>query len=113
MSDYKTSRREFLRLSTVGAGAMLLAACGAQQPEPAASAATAAPAASAATAAPAASAATAAPAASAETVTLNVFVHENHPFDLVKPLFEAKYPNVKLNMMKNNDMNVFRTTLAA
>jgi hypothetical protein len=24
MSDYKTSRREFLRLSTVGAGAMLL-----------------------------------------------------------------------------------------
>jgi lactose/L-arabinose transport system substrate-binding protein len=113
MSHYKTSRREFLRLSTVGAGAMLLAACGAPQPEPAASAATAAPAASAATAAPAASEATAAPAASAETVTLNVFVHENHPFDLVKPLFEAKYPNVKLNMMKNNDMTVFRTTLAA
>src|SRR5215213_2998562 len=103
MSHYKTSRREFLRLSMVGAGTMLLggslAACGAQPSAPAASA----------TAAPAASAATAAPAASAATVTLNVFVHENHPFDLVKPLFEAKYPNVKLNMMKNNDMNVFRT----
>jgi hypothetical protein len=72
-----------------------LSACGAQQSEPAAPAATATP------------------AASAETVTLNVFVHENHPFDLVKPLFEAKYPNVKLNMLKNNDMNVFRTTLTA
>ena len=57
--------------------------------------------------------ATDAPAAKEATATLNVFVHENHPFDLVKPLFEAKYPNVKLNMMKNNDMNVLRTALAA
>jgi lactose/L-arabinose transport system substrate-binding protein len=47
-----------------------------------------------------------------DTVTLNVFVHANHPFDLVKPLFEAQYPNVVLNMMNNNDMNEFRTLLA-
>jgi lactose/L-arabinose transport system substrate-binding protein len=46
-------------------------------------------------------------------VTLNVFVHANHPFDRVKPLYEAAYPNVKLNMMENNDMAVFRATLAA
>jgi hypothetical protein len=40
MSHYKTSRREFLRLSTVGAGAMLLAACGAPPAVPAPTAAT-------------------------------------------------------------------------
>jgi ABC-type glycerol-3-phosphate transport system substrate-binding protein len=48
-----------------------------------------------------------------DEITLNVFVHANHPFDRVKPLYEAKYPNVKLNMMENNDMAVFRATLAA
>jgi len=48
-----------------------------------------------------------------EEITLNVYVHANHPFDAVKPLYEAKYPNVTLNMMEQNDMAVFRATLAA
>ncbi len=48
-----------------------------------------------------------------EQITLDVFVHLNHPFDRVKPLFEEKYPNITLNMMGNNDMAVFRATLAA
>lgn len=48
-----------------------------------------------------------------EQVTLNVFVHANHPFDKVKPIYEAKYPNVKLNMMEQNDVAVFRASLAA
>ena len=94
MPQKKFSRRDFLRLSAVSAGTMLLPTRSSvfdsitsrnparnwQQSQP---------------------------------VTLNVFVHENHPFDNVKPLFEAKYPNIKLNMMKNNDMAVFRTALAA
>lgn len=48
-----------------------------------------------------------------EEITLDVFVHANHPFDRVKPIYEAKYPNVKLNMMEQNDVAVFRATLAA
>ena len=48
-----------------------------------------------------------------EKTTLNVFVHANHPFDRVKPLYEAKYPDVALNMMEQSDMAVFRATLAA
>jgi len=52
-------------------------------------------------------------ATAADTITLNVFVHGNHPFDKVKPLYEAMYPNVKLNMMNQNDVAVFRATLAA
>ncbi len=48
-----------------------------------------------------------------EQITLNVFVHANHPFDKVKPIYEAKYPNVKLNMMEQNDVAVFRASLAA
>jgi len=92
MSNYKISRRDFLRLSSVGAGAALLYACAPQLPGTVAPAATL---------------------SSTETVTLNIFVHENHPFDIVKPLFEAKYPNVKMNMLKNNDMTVLRTMLAA
>ncbi|MGH2558701.1 MAG: extracellular solute-binding protein [Thermomicrobiales bacterium] len=46
-------------------------------------------------------------------ITLDVFVHANHPFDRVKPIYEQTYPNVTLNMMENNDMAVFRATLAA
>ena len=49
----------------------------------------------------------------ADEITLNVFVHGNHPFDNVKPIYEAMYPNVKLNMMDQNDVAVFRATLAA
>jgi ABC-type glycerol-3-phosphate transport system substrate-binding protein len=48
-----------------------------------------------------------------EQITLNVFIHGNHPFDAVQPIYEAKYPNVKLNMMEENDPAVFRATLAA
>ncbi len=48
-----------------------------------------------------------------EEIALDVFVHANHPFDRVKPLYEEKYPGVTLNMMENNDMAVFRATLAA
>lgn len=48
-----------------------------------------------------------------EAITLNVYVHDNHPFDRVKPIYEAKYPNVTLNMMKQSDIAVFRATLAA
>ena len=48
-----------------------------------------------------------------EEITLNVFVHANHPFDLVKPIYEAKYPNVTLNMMEQNDVAVLRAALAA
>jgi multiple sugar transport system substrate-binding protein len=89
MSSTKLSRRRFLGLSAVGASGFLVASNGLNFRKALASA------------------------ARQDTVTLNVFVHENHPFDIVKPLFEAKYPNVKLNMMKNNDMNVLRTALAA
>lgn len=84
MSPSKFSRRDFLRLSAAGASAMLVSPNLLARPW-----------------------------LQSNTVTLNVFVHENHPFDLVKPLFEAKYPNIKLNMMHNNDMTVFRTALAA
>jgi len=48
-----------------------------------------------------------------DEITLNVYVHDNHPFDRVKPLYEAMYPNVKLNMMKQTDVAIFRATLAA
>jgi lactose/L-arabinose transport system substrate-binding protein len=48
-----------------------------------------------------------------EPVTLQVYVHLNHPFDNVKPLFEAEYPNITLEMLGSNDMQVFRATLAA
>src|SRR5215211_907425 len=48
-----------------------------------------------------------------EQITLNVFIHGNHPFDAVQPIYEAKYPNVKLNMMEENDPAIFRATLAA
>lgn len=48
-----------------------------------------------------------------DEITLDVFVHANHPFDLVKPIYEEKYPNVTLNMMEQNDVAVFRATLAA
>lgn len=90
MSPQKLSRRHFLQLGAVGAGAMMLS------PRLSGSGNIAAR-----------------PMLQSDTVTLNIFVHENHPFDIVKPLFEAKYPNIKLNMMKNNDMNVLRTALAA
>jgi lactose/L-arabinose transport system substrate-binding protein len=48
-----------------------------------------------------------------EEITLNVFVHANHPFDRVKPIYEAMYPNVTLNMMEQNDVAVLRAALAA
>jgi ABC-type glycerol-3-phosphate transport system substrate-binding protein len=48
-----------------------------------------------------------------DTVTLDVYVHDNHPFDRVKPLFEAQYPNIKLNMIRGNDLAFYRATLAA
>ncbi|MCC6674782.1 MAG: extracellular solute-binding protein [Thermomicrobiales bacterium] len=48
-----------------------------------------------------------------DEITLNVFVHANHPFDMVKPIFEAKYPNVKLNMMEQNDAAIIRAAVAA
>src|SRR5690606_17601226 len=41
------------------------------------------------------------------------FVHANHPFDLVKPIYEAKYPNVKLNMMEQNDVAILRAAITA
>lgn len=48
-----------------------------------------------------------------DEITLDVFVHANHPFDLVKPIYEAKYPNVKLNMMEQNDVAILRAAIAA
>lgn len=48
-----------------------------------------------------------------DEITLNVYVHANHPFDLVQPIFEAKYPNVKLNMMHENDVAFLRAAIAA
>ena len=48
-----------------------------------------------------------------DQVTLDVFVHANHPFDNVKPIYEDKYPNVTLNMMQQNDVAVLRASLAA
>jgi ABC-type glycerol-3-phosphate transport system substrate-binding protein len=53
------------------------------------------------------------PTAAQEAVELEVFVHANHPFDDVKPLFEERYPNFTLNMLENNDVPTFRATLAA
>lgn len=53
------------------------------------------------------------PTSNQEEITLNVFVHANHPFDRVKPLYEAAYPNVTLNMMENNDVATLRAALAA
>lgn len=47
------------------------------------------------------------------TVELQVYVHANHPFDEVKPLFEAAHPDIKLNMLEQNDMAALRATLAA
>lgn len=48
-----------------------------------------------------------------DQITLNVFVHANHPFDKVKPIYEAKYPNVKLNMMEQNDVAILRAAISA
>ncbi len=48
-----------------------------------------------------------------EGVELNVYVHANHPFDRVKPIFEAKYPGVTLNMLEQNDIPTLRATFAA
>ena len=48
-----------------------------------------------------------------DQITLNVFVHANHPFDLIKPIYEVKYPNVKLNMMEQNAAAELRAALAA
>ncbi len=48
-----------------------------------------------------------------DQITLDVFVHANHPFDNVKPIYEEKYPNVTLNMMEQNDVLVLRASLAA
>lgn len=48
-----------------------------------------------------------------DPVTLDVFVHANHPFDNVKPIYEEKYPNVTLNMMEQSDVAVLRASLAA
>ena len=53
------------------------------------------------------------PTSNQEEITLNVFVHANHPFDRVKPLYEAAYPNVTLNMMEQNDVAILRAALAA
>lgn len=47
------------------------------------------------------------------TVELQVYVHANHPFDEVKPLFEAAHPDIKLKMLEQNDMAALRATLAA
>lgn len=51
--------------------------------------------------------------AAQEPVELQVYVHANHPFEEVKPLFEEKYPNVTLALLEQNDMVAFRATLAA
>ncbi|HEX2910868.1 MAG TPA: extracellular solute-binding protein [Chloroflexia bacterium] len=93
------SRRRFLKLAAVSmaaipAGSALLAACG-----------------DSATPAPAAGATGGT--SSSGKVELQVYVHTNHPFDNVKPLFEQKYPNVTLKMLGNNDPKVFRTILAS
>ncbi|MCO5223058.1 MAG: extracellular solute-binding protein [Thermomicrobiales bacterium] len=48
-----------------------------------------------------------------EEITLDVFVHANHPFDMIKPIYEAMYPNVTLNMMEQNDVAILRAALAA
>lgn len=48
-----------------------------------------------------------------DQVTLDVFVHANHPFDRVKPLFEAANPGVMLNMMEQSDVAILRAALAA
>lgn len=48
-----------------------------------------------------------------DQVTLDVFVHANHPFDLVKPIYEEQYPGVTLNMMEQSDVAVLRASLAA
>jgi ABC-type glycerol-3-phosphate transport system substrate-binding protein len=98
MATHKLSRRRFLGIGTSALGSSLLAACGAAPTASNQPAATIAP--------------TAAPAV-AEKVALDVYVHPNHPFDLVKPLFEQQYPNITLNMLGQNDFAAFRATLAA
>lgn len=110
MSAHPLSRRKFLGLSAAAAGSMLLAACGSNAP-----AVPSAPANSSSSSgsAPTPAAQAAAPQASNAKVELQVYVHNNHPFDGVKPLFEAKYPNVTLKMLGSNDMKAFRATLAA
>jgi hypothetical protein len=105
MSTPKITRRRFLRTSTTAVGAAVLAACGG-----APSANDAAPAASSAGSS---SVGPTTAAASTEKVVLQVHVHDNHPFDKIKPLFEAKHPNITLNMLKQSDMQAFRATLAA
>jgi len=46
-------------------------------------------------------------------VELDVYVHANHPFDRVKPIFEEKYPGVTMNMLEQNDVPTLRATFAA
>lgn len=100
------NRRKFVKLAALSAaavslGSTLLAACG--------DAPTATP-----SSAPAGSATTAAGSSPAGAkVELQVYVHTNHPFDNVKPLFEKKYPNVTMKMLGNNDQKVFLTMLAS
>ena len=53
------------------------------------------------------------PAAAQDEVTLDVYVFDGHPFYWVQPLFEEAYPNIKLNMMGQSDVAVFRAALAA
>jgi len=52
-------------------------------------------------------------AAAQEEVTLDIYVFDGHPFYWVQPLFEEAYPNIKLNMMGQSDMAVFRAALAS
>jgi len=93
MTTSKLTRRQFLRLGAAGAGGLFLAANGLST-RPAL-----------------------ARRRFQDVVTLNVFVHADHPFQLVKPLFEQKYPNIKLNLMADavagQDDKVFRAALSA
>jgi ABC-type glycerol-3-phosphate transport system substrate-binding protein len=76
MASSKYTRRDFLRLSAGGAGGLFLAANGMSPRR-----------------------AFAHGLYQGDVVNLNAYVHNDHPWALVKPSFEAKFPNIKLNLL--------------
>src|SRR5690349_11067913 len=94
MTSSKYTRRDFLRLSAGGAGGLFLAANGMSPIR-----------------------AFAHGLSQGNVITLNAYVHNDHPWALVKPGFEKKYPNIKLNLLADASAGTqdktFRTILSA
>jgi lactose/L-arabinose transport system substrate-binding protein len=94
MTTSKYSRRDFFKISAGGAGGLFMAANGIAPLR-----------------------ALAHGLFQGDVVTLNAFVHNDHPWSLVKPSFEQKFPNIKINLLAEStagqDDKTFRTILSA